>query len=304
LGEQDEPYKATGNKPAIYFYEWALRYTVTMATGYAEVDNGLLYYETAGKGPALVLIHAGFLDSRMWDDQFELFSKTHKVIRYDVRGFGKSDIATSAFSNYSDLHALLEYLRVERASLLGVSMGGSIALDFAVEHPNEVQSLILVSPGVSGYKPSDSEEERLRKEFEVRMEPQEKAIREGRAEDVVRMDLEAWAPLQNQASHHRLREIALENFHVHQEMPWKLQVDPDPPAFEILSSIHVPTLFILGDREVPAQTVEVNNIHSRMPGSQRVVIPRADHIANVSRPDEFNGIVLEFLGRHTLEIRA
>ncbi len=275
-----------------------------MATGYAEVDNGLLYYETAGKGPALVLIHAGFLDSRMWDDQFALFSKTHKVIRYDVRGFGKSDIATSEFSNYSDLHTLLEYLRVESASLLGNSMGGRIALDFAVEHPNEVQSLILVSPGVSGYKPSDPEEERLWKEFSVRMKPQEEATREGRAEDAVRMDLQAWAPLQNQASHNRLREIALDNFHVHQEMPWNFQIDPDPPAFERLSSIHVPTILILGDREVPAQTLEVNKIHSRMPGSQRVVIPRADHIANVSRPEEFNGIVMEFLRRHALEIRA
>ena len=275
-----------------------------MATSYAEVDNGLLYYETAGKGPALVLIHAGFLDSRMWDDQFALFSKTHKVIRYDVRGFGKSDIAASEFSNYSDLHALLEHLRIESASLLGVSMGGRIALDFAVEHPNEVQSLILVSPGVSGYKPSDPEEERLWKEFDVRMKPQEEASREGRAEDVVRMDLEAWAPLQNHASHRRLREIALDNFHVRQEMPWKFQMDPDPPAFERLSNIRVPTLFILGDRDVPAQTLEANKIHSHMPGSQRVVIPRADHIANVSRPEEFNGIVLEFLGRHTLEIRA
>src|ERR1700756_3460854 len=162
-------------------FEGLARYIVTiLTTGYAEVDNGLLYYETAGKGPALVLIHAGFLDSRMWDDQFELFSKTHKVIRYDVRGFGKSDKATSKFSNYSDLHTLLEYLRVESASLIGCSMGGRIALDFAVEHPNEVQSLILVSPAVSGYKPSDPEEERLWKEFDDRMKPQEDAIREGR----------------------------------------------------------------------------------------------------------------------------
>jgi pimeloyl-ACP methyl ester carboxylesterase len=274
-----------------------------LATGYAEVDNGLLYYETAGKGPALVLIHAGFLDSRMWDDQFELFSKTHKVIRYDVRGFGKSTVATTKFSNYSDLHALLEHLRLENASLLGNSMGGTIALDFAVEHPKEVQSLILVSPGVSGYKSSDPEEEQLWKEFNVRMKRDE-AIREGRAEDFVRMYLEAWAPLQNQASHDRLREIALGNFHVQQEMPWKFQVDPDPPAFEKLSSIHIPTIFILGDREVAAQTLHANNIHSHMPGSQRVVIPRADHIANVSRPEEFNGVVLEFLRRQTLEIRA
>src|ERR1700746_1151648 len=91
------------------------RYSLNI--GFAEVDGGKLYYETAGGGPALVLIHAGFLDSRMWDLQFQLFSKSHKVIRYDVRGFGRSDIAKASFSDSKDLNAILKHLNVQKTSI-------------------------------------------------------------------------------------------------------------------------------------------------------------------------------------------
>src|SRR5437667_12098048 len=107
-------------------------------TGYAGVDSGRLYYETSGKGPALVLIHAGFLDSRMWDTQLQLFSENYRVIRYDVRGLGKSDIAMANFSDYKDLRGILDHLREKTVSLIGVSNGGRIASDFAVEYTTMV----------------------------------------------------------------------------------------------------------------------------------------------------------------------
>src|SRR4029077_15492530 len=93
-------------------------------TGYAKVDGGRLYYETSGDGPALVLIHAGFLDSRMWDHQISPFSKSHKVIRYDVRGFGKSDIARTKYSDYKDLHGIIDHRAVKRVPIVGASNGG------------------------------------------------------------------------------------------------------------------------------------------------------------------------------------
>src|SRR2546430_16872081 len=127
-------------------------------TGYAVVDGGRLYYETSGKGPTLVLIHAGFLDSRMWDAQFQLFSENYRVIRYDVRGFGRSDVARTKFSDYKDLRQLLDHLRVKTASLVGVSNGGRIASDFAVEYPSMVDRLVPVSPGIAGCKSSDPAE--------------------------------------------------------------------------------------------------------------------------------------------------
>ena len=261
-------------------------------TGYADVDGGRLYYETSGKGPALVLIHAGFLDSRMWDIQFQLFSENYRVIRYDVRGFGKSDVARTKFSDYKDLCRILDHLEAKTASLVGVSNGGRIASDFAVEYPSMVDHLVLVSPGMSGYKFSGPEEEKLWEEFDKQMKPQEEADREGRAADAVEMDVNAWAPAQTLANRERITQIAMDNFHVHVENPWKLQVPPEPRTWERLSNIRVPTLLIIGDRDVPAQILMVDNIHTHIPGSKKVLIQGADHIVNMSKPDEFNRTVL------------
>ena len=273
-------------------------------TGHADVDGGRLYYETSGKGPALVLIHAGFLDSRMWDIQFQLFSENYRVIRYDVRGFGKSDVAQTKFSDYKDLRRILDHLEAKTASLVGVSNGGRIASDFAVEYPSMVDHLVLVSPGMSGYKFSGPEEEKLWEEFDKQMKPQEEADREGRAADAVEMDVNAWAPAQTLANRERITQIAMDNFHVHVENPWKLQVPPEPRTWERLSNIRVPTLLIIGDRDVPAQILMVDNIHTHIPGSKKVLIQGADHIVNMSKPDEFNRTVLEFLRTQTQEIQA
>ena len=273
-------------------------------TGYADVDGGRLYYETSGKGPALVLIHAGFLDSRMWDIQFQLFSENYRVIRYDVRGFGKSDVAQTKFSDYKDLRRILDHLEAKTASLVGVSNGGRIASDFAVEYPSMVDHLVLVSPGMSGYKFSGPEEEKLWEEFDKQMKPQEEADREGRAADAVEMDVTAWAPAQTLANRERITQIAMDNFHVHVENPWKLQVPPEPRTWERLSNIRVPTLLIIGDRDVPAQILMVDNIHTHIPGSKKVLIQGGDHIVNMSEPDEFNRTVLEFLRTQTQEIQA
>jgi pimeloyl-ACP methyl ester carboxylesterase len=279
-------------------------YIEIMITGYADMESGKLYYETIGEGQSLVLIHAGFLDSRMWDDQFQLFSNHYKVVRYDVRGFGRSDIARTSFSDSKDLHALLKHLGIEKTSIVGVSNGGRIALDFAVDYPNIVDRLILVSPGVNGYKVSGPEEEKLWDEFEEKMKPQEIADREGRAADAVEMDVHAWASAQSETSRQRIREIALDNFHVHTENPWKLMMKRDPPTFQRLGEIRAPTLFIVGDRDVPPQILQVDNLHSRVHGSKKTVIQGADHIANMSKPEEFNRTVLDYLQKQTLTIGA
>ena len=117
---------------------------------YLTVRGGSLYYETAGEGTPLVLIHAGFLDNRMWNEQFQKFAKNLRVIRYDVRGYGRSSKPSAEYSDAEDLFTLLKHLKIESASILGVSNGGRIALDFVSVHPSMVNSLILVSPGIRG----------------------------------------------------------------------------------------------------------------------------------------------------------
>src|SRR5579859_6499927 len=119
-------------------------------SGFAQVNGTRLYYEMAGEGYPLVLMHGGIMDNTMWDDQFEAFAQRYRVIRYDLRGFGQSDLpdGPEPFSMSKDLRALLAFLSIDRANLLALSMAGSIAIDFTLDFPALVNALVLVAPGV------------------------------------------------------------------------------------------------------------------------------------------------------------
>lgn len=118
--------------------------------GFAPVKGTRLFYEVAGSGEPLVLIHGGQLDSRMWDDQFETFARSFRVLRYDIRGFGGSPIPEAPYSNAEDLAALMDYLGMAQAHLVGLSLGGMVASDFAVARPSascHSCSRVPASPG-------------------------------------------------------------------------------------------------------------------------------------------------------------
>src|SRR5262245_39438437 len=111
-------------------------------SGFVDVNGAELYYEMAGAGQALVLLHGGLLDRRMWDGQFEVFAVRYQVIRYDARGYGRSELLDAPYKHAEDLYGLLRALGIERAALIGLSLGGMIAVDFTLEHPKMVSRLI------------------------------------------------------------------------------------------------------------------------------------------------------------------
>src|SRR5215207_10510365 len=94
-------------------------------SGFARIDNAAIYYETAGQGTPLVMIHAGVADRRQWNNEFPFFAQSHQVIRYDMRGYGKSEPVDGEYSHLSDLVALLHALEIGVPFvLMGCSMGG------------------------------------------------------------------------------------------------------------------------------------------------------------------------------------
>ena len=137
-----------------------------------QVKGGSIHYTKVGDGLPIVLIHAGYLDSRMWDNQVEHFSGEYTVITYDVRGFGKSSAAMDRYTDADDLELLLDHLKVEKSVLIGVSNGGRISFDFAVEHPDRVMAMVLVDPGIKGYRSSGPEEDALWDDFNLKSEEQ------------------------------------------------------------------------------------------------------------------------------------
>lgn len=121
-------------------------------TGFAQVPRAQLYYEVAGRGHPLLLIHAGVADRRMWDEQFPVFAEHFRTVRYDTRAFGKSVTEDVSFSNRQDVLDLLDHLGIRRTYIMGVSRGGSIAIDFTLEHAERVATLIAVASGLGGFK--------------------------------------------------------------------------------------------------------------------------------------------------------
>ncbi len=268
-------------------------------SGFAEVNGTRLYYEVAGEGYPLVLMHGGIMDSAMWDDQFETFAQHYRVIRYDLRGFGQSDLpGAETFSMRGDLRALLEFLGIEKANVLAISMAGSIAIDFALDFPDIVNALILVAPGVNGFdydaiQPED--EKAMFQEIEA-------AFERGDIEGAVELEIRAWVdgpertPEQvDPGVRKRVYDMDLRNSRRAEDIEWPATQKLEPPAFERLSEIRVPTLLIVGDGDVYEQIIVVDTLATQIPGAQKAVMHGVAHVPNMERPAEFNQLVLDFL---------
>jgi 3-oxoadipate enol-lactonase len=264
-------------------------------TGFVVVPGGRLYYEARGNGRTVVLLHGGNLDRRMWDEQVPVLLPHFRVIRYDARGFGRSGPADTTFQAHTDLYALLEHLAVHRASLVGLSLGGRIALDFALDHPEMIDKLVLAGPGLSGWTDWSAEDTTWL--IATR--------RAARAGDSVGMAL-AWLssdymrPAMEQARlAARLRALASDNATYWMTLfrHGDLEREADPPALGRLSAIRAPTLLLVGDRDSPVIRRIVDTLAASISGATVVPIHGAGHMVNMERPAEFNRAVLDFLLR-------
>ncbi|MGB7873047.1 MAG: alpha/beta hydrolase, partial [Anaerolineales bacterium] len=201
-----------------------------ISSGMANINGAQLCYEVEGTGQPLLLVHAGVADSRMWDSQFEVFSKEYRVIRFDLRGFGRSNMPSGSFSNHEDVRALLDFLGIEMVFLLGISFGGLITLDFTLAYPDYVKALVLGAPSVSGANPS----ERIRQFWEA----EDAALEKGDLDGATELNLRLWVDGPHRESNRvssevreLVREMQLNIFK--KEIPGDIEeIDLEPPAIE------------------------------------------------------------------------
>lgn len=270
--------------------------------GYAPVPGGELYYEVAGDGPPVVLIHAGIADLRMWDEQVAALAGRHRVIRYDCRGYGRTRSAPVAFSNRQDVVDLLDHLGVERAALVGCSRGGQIALDLAVERPERVAGLVWVCSGVGGWQPAD---EIFHPDEIALWEAMEAAEAAGEHERVAALDVRLWVdgPLQPEgradpAVRAKVYAMALGSYQAH----GALHADPafapqplDPPAAGRLGELRAPVLAVVGDLDASATPAAAAVLAAGAPRCRVEHFADAAHLPSMERPERFNALLLEFL---------
>jgi pimeloyl-ACP methyl ester carboxylesterase len=263
-------------------------------SGILAVPGASLYWESTGRGPALVLVHAGIADHTMWDDDVPVLAAGHRVVTYDGRGYGRSASTDVAFSNRADIVALLDHLGLDRAALLGCSRGGQIALDFALEQPGRVSALVLVASGPGGLQHDPTPEELVLFESEEPM---------WLAKDwagVADLDVRLWvdgvgqAPDRVPASiRERVRTMSRANYDA--EYPEGQPIVLDPPAAGRLGEVGVPTLIVHGDLDVSAIGAAVEALERGIAGARRVTLPGVAHMVNLERPVELRRVVLDFL---------
>ena len=266
---------------------------MTRTTGTADVNGTKLYYEAAGGGGPLVLVHAGIADGRMWEAQVDAFSAYYRTIRHDMRGFGRSPMVDGPYSHHADLRALLDALEVECASFVGCSRGGGAVLDFALENQERVGALVLVGSAVGG--------------FEFDEEPPEEwdelvtADEAGDLERVSELEVRMWVDgprrspgVVDPAVRDLVGEmnlIALKN----EALGIGEELDPQPPAATRLSQIRAPTLVLVGEEDRPRILAAADLLEREIPNARNTVIPGTAHVPNMERPEEFNRLVLDFL---------
>jgi 3-oxoadipate enol-lactonase len=256
---------------------------------FVEIDGGRIAVEVAGRGPGVVLLHAGLWDRRTWDDQFDVLAGRWTAVRYDRRGYGRSSIPQAPYSDLHDLEAVMDEAGLGTAALVGNSMGGTIATMFAIDRPERVRGLVLASSGLYGHRWAVGERW-TRHGDEV-----DAAVAGGDLQHAVDLDLRPWVPMGvDDPAGSRLRAIARDNARA-LIVDEELSLAPDWTALERLAEIRVPTLVLEGGRDVPEFREIGGILAERIPGARLETIEDADHVIPVRRPDAFNRLLLRFL---------
>lgn len=257
--------------------------------GFATVSGTRLYYEASGRGAALVFVHGFTLDSRMWNDQCEVFAQDYQVLRYDMRGFGQSDLPTASFAHADDLKALLDHLGIAEAAILGLSMGGEMAINFALAYPESTRALIVADTALGGYARSP--------EFIASLEPIYAAARAASIEAAK----ELWLAQPLFTLAHQQPAVAARLRHMVDDYAgWHLIAEArgqglDPPAARRLDEITAPTLIIVGEHDLPDFQAIADLLERDIPHSQKVVTQSVGHMTSMEDPRRFSDIALRFL---------
>lgn len=258
--------------------------------GFIQVEGARLFYAEEGKGPAVVLIHGGMLNHHAWDPQVRALARHFRVVLYDAAGHGQSDVPSTSWKTYEHLRALLDHLGIPHAALVGHSMGARIAVDLAIAHPEMVDALVLVGPGMSGFPFTG-------RDWGINSGGLARAMRAKDSERAVDFFMRSWVagphrtpPQVDRRVWAKVREMALPNagrFAQGEEL--------DPPAVGRLGEVKAPTLVVEGELDCEDIHLVGRWVERQVPGTRRVVIPGVAHLPGMEDPERFNQLLVGFL---------
>jgi len=264
-------------------------------SGFVKNGNAQIYYETAGNGSPFVMIHAGVADSRQWNNEFAFFANKYRVLRHDLRGYGKSEPVDGEFSHMGDLVAVLDALEFhEPLIMMGCSMGGGLAMDFALTNPSRAKALIMVCSAPSGLEldvPTPAKFAEVEKAFEAgdldltcELETQIWFDGADRTPEQVNQEMRALLYEMNR------KALAYEAMKLGNRLP-----NTETLAFDRLADLKIPVLVIVGAHDVPYIQGAADYMAENIPSAKKVKMEDAAHLPNMDHPEEFQRIVSDFL---------
>ena len=241
-----------------------------------------LSYAISGHGTPILFIHGFSLDSRMWEPQVAHFSPHYQVTTYDLRGFGRSPLPDGAYSHIEDLYNLIQGLHIQRAHLVGLSLGGEIAIDFSLSHPESVISLALANTSLGGYAST----------VDWRVYAKEQGLDRAKQNW---LGHPVFAPSSRNPGVAKQLKIMIGDY-----TGWHwLNTDPritlNPPAKGRLKEIKVPTQIILGELDLPYYHDIANLLMTNIPNTKLSTINNAGHMTNLENPVKFNEMLDSFI---------
>jgi pimeloyl-ACP methyl ester carboxylesterase len=262
---------------------------------YVQLDDGQLFYSVTGEGEPLVLLHGNFNDHQIWQRQVNYLSQYYKVIAYDLRGYGQSSTPKSPFSNVEDLKTLINELQLDKVTLLGSSSGGATSVDFTLTYPNQVQSLILVTPSINGnYYPISMTWQGIRNYLQTSIRGRTAAIESF-------IEHSYWQYFFPSHEKAEARSIVLNN--VRNENNFcrfapKLSTPVTPYAMGRLQEINVPTLILSSDEDHPYNIRTARSLCQNIEQAEDHCFIGCRHLPFVEEPEQFNAIVHNFIQQH------
>lgn len=266
-----------------------------------KINNAAIHYETAGDGQPIVFIHAGVADSRQWNNEFKNFSDRYKVIRYDLRGYGNSDPVAGEFTHLGDLEALIDHLDITQPVILvGCSMGGGLALDYALENPEKVKALVLVDSAPSGLKVDVPTPAKF-----AQVDAAEEA---GDLDLVAELETQIWFDGTRDTAdvNQKMRQLAYDmNLNVLRQDTKQLGErvpNMKSSAVNRLAEVQIPVLGIIGANDIPYMHAATDHMADFISNFRKVTIENAAHLPNLDQPDKFRVILASFF-ENSLEMQ-
>jgi pimeloyl-ACP methyl ester carboxylesterase len=262
----------------------------------AVVNGFRMHYEDHGRGEPVVFLHGFTLDSRMWDAQRGI-AKKHRMIVADMRFHGRSEAPEDSTFTLAqaadDVRALLDHLKIPRAHLVGLSMGGGYALETAVRYPERISSLTLASPSIQGIKPPPEAMAAFMKGVAAYPKEGADGFRRAWLADPL------FAQVNANPARRRELEAMVGAYNVDALFRVMAQRKPEPPPSQLdhLGEVKAPTLVMVGALDAPHMIQAGEEAAKGIPGARKIVYARTGHMINMEQPDKFNRDLEAFLKR-------